>query len=600
MRRESSVRSFFRTMFASIVGISIVLFVFCLIVMGSIAGFASMGKVETIVKDDSILKIQFKSGIVDRASENIFEDYTSLMGDKDKPMSLNTLLKSIKNATADDKIKGILLDFSIMFGAGKASLEEIRNALLDFKESGKFVYSYGLSYGQSAYYLASVADSVFVHPEGSIDFKGLSMRVMFLKNALAKLGVSVDVIRQGKFKGAVEPYLRTNMSAENREQYMVLANSMWDNMLTGIAASRNMTKAELNKIADDLSATLPSNMAKLGLVDAVITSEEIEELLCEQLGKESGKDLNFISLKKYAKAPQKLIETKDRIAVIYAQGEISATSKGNSTTIGLTNISNAIIAAKNCENVKAIVLRVNSPGGSVLTSDIIYQAILSAKEKKPVVASYGDYAASGGYYISCPVDKIYSNPSTLTGSIGVFGMIPNAKELLNNKLGVYFDGVTTNKNSAFLTSFDKGLTYYEKEVLQKNIANIYNAFVTKVSDGRDITVGQVDSIAQGRIWTGSNAIAIKLVDELGGLYDAIEGAAELAKLEEYRLVEYPKEKDAFAQMMEMFKMAKVSYLEKEFAAIGGTELINTVKSLQKAAEIGETAVYMRMHPIEIR
>ncbi len=413
--------------------------------------------------------------------------------------------------------------------------------------------------------------------EGEVALKGLSMQLQFFKKLMDKVGIEMQIIRHGKFK---------SMSDENREQYTLLANSMWNEMVAGIAEGRNLSKERVNEIADNLLTFNKKTLEGTNIIDQYMERDYFKDTIL--------KDMHLISIAKYKSAvkEEKKEKSKDRIAVIYAQGEVGM-GKGSTAEIGTENISNAIKKAANNKNVKAIVLRVNSPGGSVLTSDIIYRAVVEAKAKKPVVASYGTYAASGGYYISCAANKIYSDPTTLTGSIGVFGMVPNVGKLMTEKIGFSYDEVNTNKNSS-MGNITRKMTDYERDVLQQSIEEIYFGFIAKVAEGRGKTVEYIDSIGQGRVWAGVDALRIGLVDELGGLNAAIKGAAELAEISEYRISEYPEKKDQMTQFMELLGQSSNARLQKELARTLGLEGAAMYRALQQVQEAGEMQVYARM------
>jgi len=437
--------------------------------------------------------------------------------------------------------------------AGIATVQEIRNALLNFKESGKFIVSYANYYSQGTYYLASVSDKVYLNPEGVMEFVGLSAQLMFFKKALEKFGVKPVIIRHGKFKSAVEPFMLDKMSEANREQTATYVGSIWLSIQKSIAESKNMDIQELNNIADNLLLKNPESAVDLGFVDSLLYYDEMVDLLKEKTEAKEDKDLKLISLSKYTKVPKKRPEgkkglAKDKIAVIYAAGEI-VMGKGKDDNIGAASLSKTIMEARKDKKIKAIVLRVNSPGGSALASEIIWREVVLAKKEKPVIVSMGDLAASGGYYIACAADTILANPNTLTGSIGVFGVLWNVQELMSEKIGITFDKVNTNRYSDIYSS-TKTMEKEERAYIQNSVEDVYATFIEHVADGRGMTTGQVDSIGQGRVWSGTNAIEIGLIDKLGGLEDAIDIAAEKAELDYYRVVSLPKQKEPFEKIME--------------------------------------------------
>ena len=540
---------FFKFTLASILGFILAIFLLIIFTIGIVIS-ASTGEETAVVNQHSVLRMNLDYPINDRGSmtpPNVFN-----MSDfklKADP-GLNDILKSIEKAATDPNIDGIYLN-AASADAGVAQLEEIRNALIQFKESGKFIVAYAEGYDQKGYYLASVADEVYVHPEGSLLFKGLGAQLMFFKGTLEKLDLEMQVIRHGKFKAAVEPFLLDKMSDANREQTTALISSVWDNLLQGISQSRNISIADLNQTADKLLLDDPKQAVKLHFVDGLKYSDEIAEILKEKSGKAIDDNLDFVTVSDYITSnyfnEQKV--AKDKIAVIYATGEIK-NGKGDDTYIGEKNIRKAIIKARKDKRVKAIVLRVNSPGGSALVSDLIWREVVLTKEKKPVVVSMGDVAASGGYYISCAADYIFAEPTTITGSIGVFGLIPNTGKFMTNKLGITFDEAKTNENSNFMSTTNKSLSPFQHDVIQKSVERVYDSFITKVAEGRNMAKADVDRIGQGRVWAGAQAIKIGLVDELGGLNNAIAKAADLAHVDIYKIKSLPIQKEPLQEIIE--------------------------------------------------
>ena len=541
-------------MFASMLGVFLAFFLGIVVLFGMIAALVSSAdsKKEAKVEPNSVLHINFESQINDRSSNNPFEnfDFGSLSGKKS--IGLNDILENIEKAKTDDNIKGIYIDLQSV-PAGIATIEEIRNKLIEFKESKKFIVAYSEAYSQSSYYLASVADEVWLNPEGIIEFKGLGAQVMFFKGLLEKMEVEPQVIRYGKFKSAIEPFILDKMSEANREQTMKYMGSIWNNIVKGIAESRKLTPEQLNLIADSALVQNAKDAIEQKLADKLYYKDQVLDDLKDRCGLEDAKKLKMVSMAKYTDAPKPKKKedkglAKDKIAVIYASGSIEG-GEGDDQTIGSDRISKAIRKARLDENVKAIVLRVNSPGGSSLASDVIWREVVLAKAAKPVVASMGDVAASGGYYISCAADTIVAQPNTITGSIGVFGLLMNLKNLMNNKLGITVDTVKTN-HYADLGSAFRPLTQAERDIIQNSVNEIYDAFITKVADGRDMKKADIDSIGQGRVWSGADAKGLGLVDVLGGMEDAIEIAAGMAKLDHYRVAEYPEQKEPFKAFME--------------------------------------------------
>ena len=538
-------------MFASMTGSFILIVILFFILMGMVLSVASLSKKEVVVvPENSILQLKLNEEIADRSSSNPFNNFDFSSFKTSKSPGLNEILQNIKKAKTDDNIKGIFLDLGTI-PSGIATIEEIRNALLDFKSSKKFIVSYSEEYTQKAYYIASVSDKVYLYPEGALDFKGLNGEVMFFKGLLDKLDVDVQILRHGKFKSAVEPFVLDKMSEPNKEQTLKYISGIWNHMLEGISESRKMSVFQLNGIADSFKIQKAQDAVTYKLVDKLMYKDELLAELRNLLGIGKNDKINSISLQKYVSVPdktKKIHKTKDKIAVIYALGEI-VSGKGDDETIGSDRISEAIRKARLDSTVKAIVLRVNSPGGSALASDVIWREVTLSKKTKPVVVSMGDLAASGGYYIACAATRIVADPTTLTGSIGVFGLIPNLKGLYNNKLGVSFDNVKTN-NYADIGSTYRPLTNSEENIYQTSVENIYETFITHVAEGRGMTKEKVDSIGQGRVWSGVDALEIGLIDEFGGLEKSIEIAAKLAKIEEYKIQSLPAQKDPFTQIME--------------------------------------------------
>lgn len=541
------MKQFLKFTFASAVGL--VLGIFLLIfIFGAIAAGSSQ-PTEVKLKNPHVLKLELNGLIQDRVEKTPFDVYGELFGNNVSAIGLNDLLANIKKAKEDENIKGIYIEMGYL-SAGFATIEEIRNALIDFKTSEKFISTYSEIYTQKAYYLASVADNICIYPEGAIELKGLNSTVTFYTDALKKIGIEPQIIRHGKFKSAVEPFMLTEMSDANREQVETFMGSLWDQFLVNVAADRNISKRKLNDIVDNFEIRTPNDAVELGLVDSLFYRDQLQEHLSQLMGKDSYKDIDFISLKKYNRVKIESARDKfkkEKIAVIYAQGEIRS-GEGSETVIGSERISKAIRKARKDDKVKAIVLRVNSPGGSALASDVIWREMTLAKAEKPVVVSMGDVAASGGYYIACDADKIYASPNTITGSIGVFGILMSFEELYTEKLGLTFDQVKTNK-FADLGSTTRPLTKEEYDIIQQGVVDIYHTFTSKVSDGRNMSQEAVDVIGQGRVWSGTNAMDINLIDEYGGLEEAIKGAAQLAELDDYRVYELPEQKDPFQELL---------------------------------------------------
>ncbi|MDP7430899.1 MAG: signal peptide peptidase SppA [Flavobacteriales bacterium] len=536
------MKSFFKNVLSTIVGVVLSVVVVVLLFIGiiSIAISALNSDKETKVKANSILKITLSKPIVERASNNPFENLSITNMNPETEMEFKTILNNIEKAKTDSRIKGIYLNVSFV-NAGLSQTEEIRNKLLDFKKSGKFIISYAEHYSQSGYYLSSVADEIFLNPEGIFELKGLSAQIIFFKDLLEKLDIEAQVIRHGKFKSAIEPFILDKMSKENREQISLLLTTISDNILDSIASQRGLTISRVEELADNLELNTAANCLENNFVDALIYQDELENKLKSKLGEEA--KLQLISLSKYnnAKVERQGKISRNKIAIIYATGEINS-GKGDLKSVGSETTAKAIKEAREDKKVKAIVLRVNSPGGSALASDVIWRETTLAKAEKPLVISMGDLAASGGYYIACAADTIVANPTTITGSIGVFGLIPNLQHFYKNKLGITIDTVNTSKHADFGGMYRR-LTSFERAKIQDHVEDIYATFISHVAEGRNMSTAAVDDIGQGRVWTGYDAKRLGLVDVLGGLETAIDIAADLAELLDYRLVSLPKKED---------------------------------------------------------
>ena len=543
------MKEFFKYFSASLLAIIISIGIFVLITVGIVAAIASGAEKPVKISQNSVLEIDFDFEMGDRS----YTDFNPNTFQIEQVFGLDKFRVLVEKAKEDDKIKGILLNVSYV-PFNQATIKEARQILDDFKTSGKFIIAYSESMNQAAYYVASVADEVYLYPEANMEFLGLSTELMFFKNALEKLKVDMQVIRgsNNKFKSAVEPFIADKMSPENRQQIEKFIGGMWNDMLSDIGKSRNISVEKLNQVADSLWAVTPKGAVEHKLVDGTLYQDELEAKLKEKLELKEDEKINFIALKKYNKANKnsaKVSHSSGNIAVVYATGEIIS-GEGNDATIGSETTAKAIREARENEKVKVIVLRVNSPGGSALASDVIWREIEITKKVKPVVVSMGDLAASGGYYISCNADRIFAQPNTLTGSIGVFGMIPNMQAMFNEHLGITFDVAKTNHHS-MITPF-KPMTKDEINFIQQEVDRIYEAFTTKVAEGRKKTVAYVDSIGQGRVWCGTDALKLGLVDELGSLEDAVKYAANLVKVKEddIKIIAYPiKEDDTVEEIL---------------------------------------------------
>lgn len=586
-------KTFWASLLASVVAGLIVIGLFFLFLNMAIKSFDDLfSEKKFVVKENTVLHMQLNSPIGDYTKASFNPSSFSI----DQQFGVMEILDGLKIAAEDDKIKGIFIECDNV-NAGYASVKEIRDGILEFKESGKFVVAYSENYDTKGYYLSSAADEVYVFPTGMIQFLGLGAELMFVKGTLEKLDVEMQIIRgsNNKFKSAVEPLMNTEMSDANREQTQKYLDALWDQVLTGVAKSRNMKKSRLNTIADSVWIRKSGDAVTYKMADGVMYYDEVLAMLEEKAGTEEDKDLQLVSFKKYATKKTKKTRTLKKldpknIAVIFAEGEI-VDGMGDDNQIGGKSMSRMIREAREDDDIKAVVLRVNSPGGSALASDIIWREVILTKEAgKPVVVSMGDVAASGGYYISCAADRIYAQENTITGSIGVFGIIPYTGKMFENHLGITFDRVQTNDHA--ILSLNKKLTEEELKIVQEEVDDIYDDFTSKVADGRGMKQSMVDSIGQGRVWAGTDAKEIGLVDEFGGIYDAINYAAEMANIskDSIEIQFFPKKKKdgllAFVEAMEDMdeKMAatrEISSLEARVVDIYEyLTSISTEKSIQ--------------------
>lgn len=534
---------FLRNLLAAILGcllaFGIVFFMFLIFI--SLAG-ASEG---VVVKDNSVLVLEIPEPVKDYTG-NIDDDPFAIFTEPQQ--SLEEIIKAIAIAAEDKDIKGISITGNFI-SAGMAQTEAIRKALVDFKDSGKFVYAYNDLFLQKDYYLATAADSIFINPQGILDFRGLAAEVLYFKEFQEKSGLKMEVVRHGKYKSAVEPFLLEEMSAENREQISSLLESIWASMLEDIGKSRNLSLTDLNAIADTLGGRMPEYAKASGLVDDILYQDSYAALLKEASDTDVDDDLALIELKDYLKKSnrKKVYKGDDDIAIIYAQGEIFY-GEGGPDIIGQGLMTEAIRKVKDNDKIKAVVLRVDSPGGNALTSDIIWRELELLSEMKPLVVSMGDVAASGGYYIAVGADKIVAQPTTITGSIGVFGTIPNASGLMGD-IGINAEQVGTNKNAVGYSLFEP-MSEDFRDFVAEGIEDTYQTFLERVAKGRNINIERVDSLAQGRVYSGTEALELGLIDELGTLDDAIAIAANLAEIEDFELKNYPKYRSGFERFLE--------------------------------------------------
>lgn len=572
------MKNFLSSLIATLVGILIMTVVFLLIFIGIVT--ATTAKEVPEVKENSILVAKFNSPIADRSDENPFTKLLTGNPMADNMMGLDQILKDLKRAGEDENIKGIFLNLRNV-PSRFTTLSEVREGLLEFKKSGKFIYAYADSYSHKSYFLASVADSIFMTPEGVFYFTGLSAEATFYKRALDKIGVEMQVVRHGSYKSAAETFTRENLSDENREQIEGYMGAIWEKMITEISTSRNIDISLLNEYADDLVTLDNEKLLKTGMIDGLIYYDEMLSLMKEKLGVNESKDLGAIELSSYKLVPSKEKKTfsRDKIAVIYAMGTVVDGNMGEGY-ISSERISKAIRKARRDKSVKAIVFRVNSGGGSVIASDVIYREAMLAAAEKPFVASMGDVAASGGYYIVAPADTILASPSTITGSIGVFFAMPNIKELMNDKIGITTDVVKTNKHADILTVFDP-LDPEERVFIQNTVDKTYDNFVGLVARNRGKSFEEIDAIAGGRVWSGKDALKLGLIDMFGGLDKSIEVAASMAGLETYRVVSLPKLEDPLtAVMKQLTGEAKMRVIKKEL----GDQYIH-YKNIQEIREM---------------
>ncbi|WP_279172994.1 signal peptide peptidase SppA [Tannerella forsythia] len=547
------MKQFFKMMFASTLGFFVGLMLAGMIaivfMIGMVAGLGSNSQaVYTPKAENSVFKIAFEGDIRESAEENPF---TNLLTGREPDLSLRDLLKSIRHAKEQESVKGIYLDMGV-FSGGTASLDAVRRALMDFKESGKFIVAYADNYTQGGYYLASVADKIYLNPQGILGLTGLSSRTMFYKGLLQKIGVEMMVFKVGTYKGAVEPFIADKLSDANREQITSYQNSIWGNITKGIAKSRNITVEDVNRFADEGAFfASPEKAVEYKLIDELKYRSEVEKYLIEQSG-QTGDKLKTVGLSNMKNVKKTEREYRNKIAIVYAEGEItqqiiSSPYSGNFPCIS-EKINDDLRKLADNKDVKAVVLRINSPGGSAYTSEQIWKQVYELKKKKPVVVSMGSVAASGGYYIASGASKIIAEPNTLTGSIGIFGMFPNTAGLFN-KLALTTDIVKTNRYADFGDP-SRPMTDDEKALIQGYIERGYDTFLTRCAEGRGVSKADIDSIGQGRVWTGEQALKIGLVDELGGIERAVELAGELAEIYNYNIMEVSTDHDFLKELLE--------------------------------------------------
>lgn len=587
---------FLKNVLSTIVGLFLfcLLFFFFILIIAAAVGSSSKETVE--VKDNSVIELDLSKVSMDYAGKFSSEKFAFF--NEEPKNGLINVLKAIDVAKTDTKIKGITITNN-MNSLGVAQLKTLRDKIAEFKKSGKFVVSYADTYAQTDYYLNSVADTLYVNPVGEFEFKGLSSELMFFKDFQEKSGITMEVIRHGKYKSAVEPFIANEMSPENREQMSGLLNDLWDSMITDIAASRKISKDSLNSIAQNLSARTPEMAKSRGLVDKIGYEDQYRAGIKKALKVAKDEDYEEISILDYAKAnaaADLLKSMENQVAIIYAQGEITS-GKGGLNQVGEISIREAFKTALEDEAVKAIVLRVDSPGGNALTSDLIWREVELAKKKKPVVVSMGNYAASGGYYISCGADRIFAEASTITGSIGVFGVLPNFSKVANN-LGVHAQTVSTHDNGAEYSLFQP-MQDKTRNVITQSVEQVYGVFVRRVAQGRKLTPEAVDAIGQGRVWSGTDAQRIGLVDEIGGLDAAVKYAAKKANMKDYGTVDYPEYEADFNTFLQNMGNGGVSMLQSRESLIKqevGEENYRIIERLRRVSQIKGTQAMM---PFEI-
>jgi len=574
---------FLKNVLATITGLFLFCFLFFIFIL--LIGIAAGGSNEDVVqvKDNSVIELDLEKVMSDYSGKFTYKDFSML--DNEPKEGLSDVLKAIDAAKEDKRIKGITITNSTA-RLGIAQIKALRDKLGEFKKAGKFVVAYSDMYSQGDYYLNSVADTLYLNPVGDLDFKGLSSEVMFFKDLQEKSGIKMEVIRHGKYKSAVEPFLSNEMSPENREQLTELLNSIWNSVAADIAKSRKISVEQLNAIAENLGARTPEMAKKAGLIDKIGYEDEFHAGIKKALKVKKDEDYNSVDILDYVQSTalnDLLSDAKDEIAVIYAQGEIMG-GDGDINIIGEGAMRESLKEARENKNVKAIVLRIDSPGGSALTSELIWREIELTKKAKPVVVSMGNVAASGGYYIACNANRIFAEPTTITGSIGVFGVLPNFTEL-SNRVGIHTEQVNTHSNASGYSVFTP-LQDNTRAIIQESVEKVYTTFVNRVAKGRKMTFEQVDAIAQGRVWSGSEAVRNGLVDELGGLDAAIKHAAKLGKTKSYTTRAYPdferNLEDLFASLSGLpFAKTKEEFIKEEV----GEENYRVIERIRRASQL---------------
>ena len=561
------MKTFLKMLLAVIAGIIITSLLFFVVMLSVLSGMAAAGKKPATIPEKTVLVMKTGALIPDRTQNNPFTMIDPMTRSFTQTPGLNEILKNLKKAAEDEKVSGLLIENGTML-SGWATADELRTALLEFKKSGKFVYSYSdYMLMQESYFISTAADAIWINPTSMFDFKGLAAEVTFYKDALEKLGVEVQVIRHGKFKGAVEPFILDRLSDENRLQITRYVGSIWEHVVKSISDSRGIPAERIMSLADSLAGYDPALMTTAGLIDGTIYRDQLEDSIRSAAGIDSGKKINYVSMSKYSNVTVKhsAATGKDKIAVLFAEGSI-VMGDGNDTNIGGNRYAEELRKLRLDSTVKAIVFRVNSPGGNAIASDQIWREVELTDKVKPVVVSMGNYAASGGYYISAAARRIIASPVTITGSIGVFGLIPNAQTLLDKKLGISYDVVRTNAYSDS-PSLTRPLSAFERNAIQGSVERTYSTFTGVVAAGREMSQTAVDSIGQGHVWSGADAIPIGLVDSFGGLRDAISEAASLAGLEEYRTIEKPETSDFYTRLKQLSGDIRMKAIRRELGEV---------------------------------
>lgn len=560
------MKDFIKYTMATVVGLVLVSIIMGILTFVSMAGMIASEGMSSPIEKKSVLRITLKGSITERAGEE--NPLSKLGGETTQQIALDQALQALEKAAKNDKIEGIYMEGGIL-SAYPAEVQELRQALLKFKKSGKWIIAYADTYSRSAYYLCSVADKVYLNPIGMLDWSGLSSNPMFFTGLMKKLGIKMQVFKVGTYKSAVEPYIAEQMSDANREQVSSYQQSIWNNMLKDVAKSRKTTTEVLNSLADSLTILSgPEASVKGGLVDKLCYQDEVKKILKNKAKMEEDESLRFVSISDVALSEELNDKVDDEIAVYYAYGEIKEDITGGfaqESAITSKQMTKDLQELREDDDVKAVVLRVNSPGGSAYASEQIWREVQLLSKEKPVIVSMGALAASGGYYISCGANKIFAEPTTLTGSIGIFGMIPDATELLTDKLGLSFDVVKTNAHSDF-GAMGRPLNESECRLMQAYINQGYELFTGRVAQGRKISQDSVKAVAEGRVWTGEQAMKIGLVDKLGNLNDAIAAAAKAAKIEKYSVGRYPEPAPWFASLLQE---KKADYMDSQMRSALG-------------------------------